>query len=217
MSIRGTFVRLAVVGVVGLGLVPAVASAAGAAVEALPACSRTITGNVPTAITVTSGTVCLANVNAGSAVSVSSGATIVVTNSDLRSSLSAQGAGRVIACDSAFHGTVDITGSTGEVRFGADGAGTPPCDGNHVSGPVILGGTNAGDGNTGGLLIGGNVIQGPLLLVDNTAPMGKSLKVEANRIQGPLDCTGNTPTPVDGGLINRGTPGYDQCAGLAKP
>ena len=217
MSIRSIVVRLAVAGTVTLALSPVVASTARASVEALPTCTTTITGLQKTAITVTSGTVCLEGATAGSAVAVSGGATIVVINSDLRSSLQSSGANKVIACNSAFHGTVTIAGSTGRIRFGDDGAGTPACDGNHVFGPVILGGTNAGDGNTGGLIIAGNTIQGPLELENNTAPAGTSLRVEANQIQGPLDCTGNTPAPVDGGLINHGTPGYDQCAGLSKP
>ncbi|MEU4191845.1 family 20 glycosylhydrolase [Kribbella sp. NPDC026611] len=103
------------------------------------------------------------------------------------------------------------SGSTFRGPVSASGAGTLVLCGSMVSGPVtVTGKTRVWLGNANGACAG-TTVSGPVSLQNDTG----STVVSGNRINGPLSCAGNSPTPTNAGRPNTVSgPKSGQCTGL---
>jgi hypothetical protein len=128
-------------------------------VSPTPACTRTVTGLHLGSLEVSSGTLCLRRALQVGAVTVRSGAHLMVTDSIITSAVKATGASGVTMCGTRVGGVVQISGSTGPVRLGGTG-----CASNDIVGAVRL------DANTGGVVVAGNEIVGVLACNGNEPP-----------------------------------------------
>ncbi|MFD6418403.1 ParB/Srx family N-terminal domain-containing protein [Streptomyces sp. NPDC060194] len=146
----------------------------------VPTCTTTVTGARNGPLTVTGGVTCADGAELRGPVTVRAGASLVLTGSTLRGPLRADRAAALHVCGSRLDGPVSVDRSTGPVRIGG-----PGCTANTVTGPLSL------TGNTGGVLL------------------------SANEVDGPVACAANVPAPVTDGRENevRG-PRAGQCAAV---
>jgi len=116
-------------------------------------------------------------------------------------------AGSLLVCGSRVNGRINATGGSsvvvGAVEEPEDGLPlSGPCPGNRIDGNTTVSGVSSVEFDT-------NLINGGLDLFNNGP-----VEVEANDIQGPLNCSGNTSVTNDV-LPNSVTgPETGQCAGL---
>jgi hypothetical protein len=90
---------------------------------------------------------------------VAPGGSVEIINSTVTGGLTSDGATGVRLCGSRFGDDVTIKNSTGPVRVGGGGG----CAGNDVAGNLVL------NNNTGGVVVGGNRINGKLACSGNTS------------------------------------------------
>ncbi|MEV0644877.1 lamin tail domain-containing protein [Phytomonospora sp. NPDC050363] len=138
----------------------------------LPACTSTITGDHVGVLRVTTGVVCLDGATQIGAVTVSPGASLLVSDSTLIGAVSVNGAAYTQVCGTTLLGALSVRGGTGPVVLGDGGE----CAANTLTGVISL------SGNTGGVLVGGNRITGALSCSGNDpAPVNGGF---ANRVLG---------------------------------
>src|SRR5262249_30010690 len=126
---------------------------------------------------------------------VASGVTCLAPGSTVTGPVTVQPGASLYAFDAAIGGPLAATGAAGVVLVRTT-----------VTGPVAVTGT------TGEASIEDSTIGGPLVLVGTT---GTPALLSANRIAGPLRCSGNDPAPVDNELPNTADGGKDgQCRAL---
>jgi len=161
-------------------------------------CDHVVVGSVSSVTAASTGTTCLSAAKVSGGVTVPAGARLSILNSTIAGNLYASRPGAMTVCGSTVAGNLAITGGTGFVLLGdrpADG-----CSGNSFKGNVTLrsnsGGLALGDNRIGGeVTVSGNIGAGPA--PDHLAP-----EVEANRIGGFLDCSGNSPAVTNEGRPN---------------
>jgi hypothetical protein len=167
-----------------------------ATVTLTPACTRTVTGYVPGAVSIRSGeVVCFENATVGGAVTVQPGGSFRSTASTFSGAITSTGAQEFRLCGSTVGGSVKVQNSTGPVRIGDD-------DDDCASSTLRSGLTVSG--NTGGYEVTGNQIAGTTTIVNNTSDPGEESEVKNNRISPSLNCSGNTPPPTGGGNTTSG-------------
>ncbi|HEX3426542.1 MAG TPA: PQQ-binding-like beta-propeller repeat protein [Acidimicrobiales bacterium] len=189
---------------------------AGSGINVVPGtgpCTLTISGVYQGDLNVKGGTACLEGATVTGQLVIYPGAQLVAVNSSLTDLLADKPAA-ITACGDSISGPVLIVGSSGFVLMGDGGGSAFPCAGNTMASYVILGWVGPGQGNTGGLELGGNQISSTVALVDNSTPTGGENELDANTITGALLCSGNNPAVVDGGLANSVTGTvYGTCQG----
>jgi hypothetical protein len=175
--------------------------------QVIVSCPNAVSGTVSGPLRIGPGVTCIAGATIAGPVSISAGATVILTGATIYGPLSAAGAAQIAACDSTIAGSVSVSGSSGSVQIGSAAAGgTPACGGNVILGPVSL------TGNSGGVELGANMIAGQVTLNGNGGP---AAVVAANTIAGPLSCAANAADPTDNGQPNTvHGPALGQCAGL---
>jgi hypothetical protein len=145
---------------------------------------------------------------------VQPGAALSISQSTVIGQVSSNGASAVRICGSKVTGAVYVQSSNGLVIVGDGGdEGVPGCGPNNLGAPVTL------SGNKGVIELGGDTVAGPVTVTGNTAtgtdPENRTTEIEANRITGPLACSGNNPPPTNDGLGNQVSgPRTGQCKGL---
>jgi hypothetical protein len=136
-------------------------------------------------------------------VTLKSGGALWVTGGAVIGRLSSNDALAIRLCGATILGGETIQGTTGAVMIGDPGLG---CPGNWLTGPVAV------THNTGGVELLHNSILGPVVVNGNTDTV---TEIGGNRIFGSLTCSGNSPSPTDGGSPNSvAGPRFGQCAGL---
>jgi hypothetical protein len=174
-----------------------------------PSCTATLSGPKTGTILVESGQfLCLTNANLTGSVIVHPGGALTSTNSTISGSVNTDGAVFVTLCGSTIRGAVIVENSTQLARVGDDDSG---CAGNSIGGSLTV------TGNQGGAEVFGNTIGGSVSVKNNlgASPLADAApEVEGNTVIGPISCLGNTPPPVDDGLVNRAAAKLGQCAGL---
>lgn len=117
-------------------------------------CDETVRGEVRGRIHVSAGTTCLVDADVRGGVSVSDGASLVVTGSDVRGGVQATAAVLVSVTDSSVRGSVHVSGTAGFVRL----------TGNEVRGSVAV-----TDGTGPAAILQRNGIRGALACSGNAA------------------------------------------------
>ncbi|WP_117212000.1 hypothetical protein [Allorhizocola rhizosphaerae] len=119
-----------------------------------------------------------------------------------------------LAEEARILGPVTVRPGAGRIATGADiigpvsanGALTVQLLGGRLLGPVTI------DGTTGRAAVLDALVVGPVRLTGNTTGI-TPIEVVSNMIAGPLQCTGNSPSPADNGLPNSVVgPASGQCA-----
>ena len=166
-------------------------------------CDQVITGVHRGPLTVT-GSACVFGGAITGPVSVRSGGSLAVLGGSIRGPVTSVVATALLLCQAAVSGPVTVVRSTGPVTIG--GLGGPACGRTTIRGPVSL------VGNTAGVSVVHNTVNGPLTAFVNSGP---AVTISANAIRGPLSCAGNSPAPSDAGTRNdvRG-PATGQCRAL---
>ncbi|MEU5939645.1 ExeM/NucH family extracellular endonuclease [Micromonospora sp. NPDC047548] len=165
--------------------------------KAGPSCTTTITGKYSKPLVVTAGLTCLENATVAGPVTVSPGASLVVTGGSIAGPVSATRPVLVTLADTTVSGPVTVTGATGEVKISQG----------------KVGGSVSVTSSTGGVRVETVAISGPVTLTGNTG--SQPVVVAANTISGSLSCSGNNPAPVNESRPNavRGV-ATGQCARL---
>ena len=163
-------------------------------------CQVNISSQFNGPLTVTQST-CVSGTTVNGNVTVQPGGALSFSGSTLNGSLTANGASAVRICGDTLHSTLTISNSTGFVLVGDAGDdGAAGCAGSLVTGGITL--TN----NHGGAEIGGNTMSGNFTLTGTTGSgaTGEDAapEIEANKIQGTLTCSGNSPAPTNDGKPN---------------
>ena len=177
-------------------------------------CTRTLTGTQSGSIGLTAGSTCITNATINGTLTIGAGAAVSISNSQLNGTVVANGGLALTICGSTTHGTVNVTNSAKYVLLGDGGDdGTPACAGNMFSGTTIV------SGSKGQAEIGGNTVNGSLVLNNSsgTGPDEETTRseVEANTVGGSLSCSGNTPPPTNDGHPNKVTGSTGgQCTGF---
>jgi hypothetical protein len=172
--------------------------------QVVVSCTQTLTGIVSAPLNIGAGVTCIDGAIVTGPVSVSAGATVVLTGAIIQGQLTANGAAALAVCGSTITGAVSVSGSSGSVLIGS--TGFPACGGNVILGPVTL------TGNSGGTQLVANSIIGG---VDLTGNGGPPAVVAANSISGDLSCGANAADPTDNGQANSVTgTASGQCATL---
>lgn len=195
------------------------APAAWAAVNCPPDIVNTTVNN---SVTVPPGGNCLIfNSTVTGNVIVGAGASITLVGATVKGSFISNGAhdirmgdcgefGCAIPRKTVVNGNVYITGTTGVPSFPTKNV---ICDATFSGGSVVL------KNNASPFLIGsdpqcgfgkGATISGSLLLYNNSA----TVTLKDDTISGALQCTGNSPPPVNNGGNTTGSGAYGQCAGF---
>jgi hypothetical protein len=177
---------------------------------------HTITGNVPNTLILTGGSWTITNATVGGAVIVGANTSLFVDNSVIGGAINAGPGASVLVCaatvDGAINarstpagvtvcastvkGPINVTGSTQLVLIG-DLFGGAFCGSNHLEA-----GANNLIGNTGGVDVTGNAVNGTLNFNNNRAVpyqqgLSGSLTISGNVFGGSLNCSGNVPPPSD--------------------
>jgi 5'-nucleotidase len=161
-----------------------------------PTCDKTITGMRFGTVVVSSGLTCFENATVFGGVTVKPGASVSITGGLVTGPVAATGAGQVTLDGAQVIGPVSVTGSTGAVVL----------DKAKITGPIVL------HGNKGGVTVDGAQIVGPVQVTGNS---GGPAVIAANKITGPLACSGNNPAPGNDGRKNTVVgPATGQCARL---
>jgi len=191
-------------------------------------CTSTINGTHSTQRNVISGVTCLVNATQSGAVTVASGAALVVTNSTIKGTVTATSAASVELCGVTENGTLSVSGTTGDVTLGGTLPDGAACAADSIPSLITIGGT-AGpvtvvgltengtltlSGNSGGVVLNAIKLSGLTYVENNSGTV--PITITANQVNGSLYCTGNTPAPNDNGTVNivSGT-ATAQCAALA--
>lgn len=128
-------------------------------------CDSTVTGGHEGRLTISNGTVCLADATVAGPVIVADDATLVATDATIDGPLRATGAGRVVVTGSTVSGTVSVRDTLGSVELRD----------NTFESRVSL------TGNRGDVVVDGNGVGGPLACSDNRwTPSGTE-----NEVTGP--------------------------------
>ncbi|MDP9845969.1 M64 family metallopeptidase [Streptosporangium lutulentum] len=144
-----------------------------------PACTTTITGSRKGAISVRSGVTCLNDAEVTGAVTVGSGASLVVNGGTIRGGLSASRAAEVHLLKARVDGAVAVSGTTGRLTVA----------GSDISGAIVLTGTTGADA----LVVTGTRIRGSLSCSGNTAqPSDAGVP---NTVTGAGQCAGLVDDP----------------------
>ncbi|GAB2726996.1 FG-GAP-like repeat-containing protein [Kitasatospora kifunensis] len=158
-------------------------------------CARTVTGQAGSVVASGPST-CIVDATVGS-VLVEPGAALFVGHSTL-GALTGRGAAFLGMCASTVTGTVQVADSSGFVVIGDPAE--EGCAGNLIHGSVLL------SDNHGGAAIADNRIDGTVDVVGTTGagpfPSDARPRIEANTVEGSLDCAGNTPPPGNNGRPN---------------
>ena len=126
-----------------------------------PSCDATVSGNLFGSIPVSEGVVCVEGATVTGSVTVADGASLIITDSTVTGVVRADGAASVALCGSTVVGPITVSGSD-SVTIGGD------CQGNRITGPIVL------TGNTGGVTVGGNSLIGVLSCKDNAPAPGNA-------------------------------------------
>jgi len=124
-------------------------SATATATIATFGCSVTLTGTIPSNLSLGQGTTCLRNARVSGTVTTEPGSALVILGSTISGTLSSRGATALTVCASTIGGTVAVSGATGFVLIGGGADATIPCGGNTIGGGVTLGITGPGNADTG--------------------------------------------------------------------
>jgi 5'-nucleotidase len=148
-----------------------------------PTCDRTITGMKFGPVVVSSGLTCVDGATILGPVTVSPGASLIVTGGLIAGPVAASRPALFTLTGTQVFGPVAVSGATGAVTV----------DKAKITGPISL------SGNKGGVKIDTATITGPVSVTGNT---GGSAVVAGNKITGPLACSGNNPAPGNDGRKN---------------
>ncbi|HEX5540862.1 MAG TPA: ExeM/NucH family extracellular endonuclease [Micromonospora sp.] len=162
-----------------------------------PQCTTTITGRHNGPLTVSAGLTCLEGATINGPVTVSPGASLMVSGGQITGPVNATRPELVTLSGTTVTGPVTVTGATGGVRV----------DESRINGPLSV------TGSSGGVRIDTVTVTGPVTVTKNTG--SQPVVVAANTISGTLSCSGNDPEPVNESRSNtvRG-PATGQCARL---
>lgn len=167
-----------------------------------PACEQTVSGTHTGPLTVTGRMLCLDGATVTGPVTVTGGGGLRVTDSVVHGPVRVTGTEHVSVCDTDLTGPLSITDATETVILGG-----VACAPNVLRGPVAV------QDSAALVRIVGNEVWGPLRVSGTTARTAAVLA--ANRVHGPLACSGNAPAPGNDGHPNSVTgPSQGQCAGL---
>ena len=200
--------------VVGAGLIQATTAINKLLQPVSLTCTVTATGNIAAlSISNPGGVLCINAANVNGNVTVSNGASVVITNSKIYGGLVGTNASQVKVCGTSIAqpttgDAVNITGTTVATIIGDPLDG---CAADSLLSPVTL------NGNAGLLILGGARVvgQGITQLTVNVNNNTGFPIVRGNQIYGALNCSGNTKAPVNGGTKNQVTPTVTgQCIGL---
>jgi hypothetical protein len=181
--------------------------------DALSVGCSSVSGNHSGRLTISVPT-CLQGATISGPVVIQPGAALSISQSRVIGQVSSNGAAAVRICGSTITGSVSLQSSNGLVIVGDAGDdGAPGCGPNNLGAPVTL------SGNKGVIELGGDTVAGPVKVTGNAAsgidPEHRAPEIEANRISGPLSCSGNIPPPTNDGLRNQVSgPRTGQCTGL---
>lgn len=211
----------ALVGLTALGSVGVAATVGAPAAWATVACPPDIVDTtVADTVVVPPGTACvILNSTVTGNVVVGAGASITLVGATVRGNFTSNGAhdirmgnclefGCAVSRPTVIHGAVSIQGTTGVPSFPTKNV---ICDTTFAGGNVVL------QGNKAPFAIGsdpqcgfgaGNHIRGSLVLLSNTA----AITLTENQIGGYLQCSGNSPAPIDGGGNTAAGGTFGQCA-----
>jgi hypothetical protein len=179
------------------------------------ACTRGVTGAVPSVTANAGEYVCVVNASVGGEILANPGSSLVVFNSQVNGNIGGDAPARFVVCGNKVALNIGVQNATGWVLIGDrnndEGVG---CAGNVVSLDI------SSSGNKAGTEITGNSLNRDVFLVnttgagpasDDTAP-----EVAANQIGRFISCGGNTPAPTNGSAPNTVTPAnrFYQCASL---
>ena len=189
--------------------------------EAVPLSNHTISGTVSGALNLSGGTWTIVDAQVSGAVNVLADTNIAIFNSTIGGSVvtatgdnvfvcqsTIDGAltanshpASVTSCQSTYGGAITVAGSKGFVLIG-DTFDDFNCGTNDLT----SGGSNNFVNNTGDIEVGGNQIDGSLVLIGNSgkAHFGDDdgPEIEGNVIKGSLTCVANNPAPIDDGQAN---------------
>jgi hypothetical protein len=152
-------------------------------------------------LSITSGSVCIIGRSIGGNLNVSGGASVYISNTTIGGGVTMTNPGTVAMCGNSAGGAASISGASGFLLMGGDGA--------LGCGPNTVGNTVTLNADNGGLRVGGNTLRTKLSLTNNTAtgfdpltigPAGNV--VRHNSVGTGLACTGNVPVPSNEGAPN---------------
>ncbi|MER6826478.1 M64 family metallopeptidase [Streptosporangium sp. NPDC000563] len=139
-----------------------------------PACTTTVTGTRNGTLPVRSGVTCLNDARINGGVTVSAGASLVVTGGTINGAVTATGAAEVHLLKAQVNGAVSISGTTGRLIIA----------GAELRGAAVLNGNTTADA----LVMAGSSVRGALACTGNTpAPSNAGV---ANQITGSGQCAG---------------------------
>ncbi len=168
---------------------------------------------------VTTGTVCVIGVEFINDLTVTSGATLYMSGTNVFGRFKTVQASSVILCGNLIIGRASIAQTAGTVLVGqgpdgAIGQGLG-CYGNEFDGDLLTVISNNLT-RTGYVQVSGNrLTSGSLTLTSNlngTAVGNQDIEVEGNQIAGQLKCLSNSPAPTNDGYPNQATSRGGQCA-----
>ncbi|MEP7055214.1 MAG: Ig-like domain-containing protein [Actinomycetota bacterium] len=163
-------------------------------------CTTTVTGVVNGGLTVSTGSTCLQGATVNGGITVMPGAALSMRSTTVNGTLTSSGAKALTSCGSTTQGATSIQRSGGFVLLGDAGDDGYACAGNTFWGTVTL------NANAGQLEVGGNDVAGGLAVIGTSGAgpdrENTTSEIEANRIRGNLDCSGNTPAPTNDGQAN---------------
>ena len=164
-------------------------------------CTRTVTGNLKEYVIPATGTTCLTNAVAQSALTVPAGARVsIVGSSLLRLTVNARALGLAV-CDSAL-GAVNVTRSSGPVVLGDDVRSA--CGGNEMGATTL-------SSNGKGATMFANTVTGNLTV---QGTRGAPTLIGANAISAALRCSNNVPVASNAKRSNTSASRTGECAAL---
>jgi hypothetical protein len=173
-----------------------------------PAYTQTVSGDLAGPLTVASGQSVLINTGARvvGPVTVSPGGALTVVNASISRGVIVDDPSFLSICGSSISGpspaqALGVSNAKVPIRIGDPATG---CAGNRFAGEVNL------TANLGGTF-GANTVWHNATIT-NGGPAATVIK--ANSVLGILNCTGNTPAPINAGQTNTGGTKTGQCAGL---
>jgi hypothetical protein len=164
-------------------------------------CTRTVTGNLKDYRIPVTGTTCLTNAIAQTALTVPAGARVsIVDSSLLRLTVNARALALVV-CDSSLT-TVNATRASGPVVFGDDVRSA--CGGNAMGATTL-------SSNARGMTVFANSVSGNLTV---QGTRGAPTLIGANTVNGALRCSNNVPVANNLKRANTATTRTGECAAL---
>jgi hypothetical protein len=175
---------------------------------------QTVSGTVNGTLNVTQPTCLTPATQVNGSVIVSGSGALASDGATINGALVASGGTGLRICGTTISGALVASSVNGVIIIG-ETDDVPACTGNTVSGAASL------QNNTGFLELDSNQIAGGAAVVNNASTIlvppenAAATEIETNHITGALNCTANTPAPINGGHPNIVTGArLGQCAAL---